>query len=600
MRVAKEKIIKNFIVIFSLLMVIGIFFQVNITQAKAAKFSIAYNSLTLKKGEGKKLKTTKLPSSKAKIKWSTSNKYAATVSKKGKVKAVNYGSATIKAVCNKRVASCVVKVPDTKRAVVLNTGSVALTENSTYQLTATSATPVKYHSGNEEVAVVSSTGLIRAVNPGIVVITAKTATGYANCTVTVNSSDVEKETGSSATDKKAVAIRRLTKNNNIVYDDIVWAKGKTISFKIANLNVSNIRSCTWSTSDKTILTVPVSNSQCVIQSSAETLKAGDVTVTATVTDVNGNTMTYSNYVHVSDPVINTNTLNLLGTSAGSNRQQFVTFTGLTPYSTIKWTNSNTACATYSAYHTKLAVWGINAGSGILTATVDGKTFYVNYNVKMPVFHKITSVLAKGKTAEIKIDGIDGMTPLFSSRNSNIATVTADGVVTGINSGVTYVDVHIGTMNFNYRVEVAAKGMKKIINRADYIVNHWKYSQAKRMKSGYYDCSSLVWKGYKSYKKYQKKLGSKKRALPAGDLFDYLYSKGQIVSLGYTGVDDLKPGDLIFYGDYNSACKYSTPGRTLDIYHVSMYAGAGKVVEKGGQTINYNNLQHIVGIGRVVN
>ena len=46
MKAAKEKIIKNFIMIFSLLMVTGIFFQVNITQAKAAKFSIAYNSLS--------------------------------------------------------------------------------------------------------------------------------------------------------------------------------------------------------------------------------------------------------------------------------------------------------------------------------------------------------------------------------------------------------------------------------------------------------------------------------------------------------------------------------------------------------------------------
>ena len=55
---------------------------------------------------------------------------------------------------------------------------------------------------------------------------------------------------------------------------------------------------------------------------------------------------------------------------------------------------------------------------------------------------------------------------------------------------------------------------------------------------------------------------------------------------------MKPGDLIFYGDYNSAVMYSTPGRTLDIYHVSMYAGNGK-------TINYNNIKHIVGIGRVV-
>ena len=42
------------------------------------------------------------------------------------------------------------------------------------------------------------------------------------------------------------------------------------------------------------------------------------------------------------------------------------------------------------------------------------------------------------------------------------------------------------------------------------------------------------------------------------------------------------------------------GRTLNIYHVAMYAGNARVVEKGGQPINYNNLGHVVGIGRVVN
>ena len=84
-----------------------------------------------------------------------------------------------------------------------------------------------------------------------------------------------------------------------------------------------------------------------------------------------------------------------------------------------------------------------------------------------------------------------------------------------------------------------------------------------------------------------------------EFFDYLKEKNQIVYYGFIDIDDMKPGDLIFYGDYNAAVKYSTPGRTLNIYHVSMYAGAGKVVEKGGQTINYNNISHIVGIGRVV-
>ena len=153
---------------------------------------------------------------------------------------------------------------------------------------------------------------------------------------------------------------------------------------------------------------------------------------------------------------------------------------------------------------------------------------------------------------------------------------------------------------SYRVEVAAKGMKTIINRANFIVNNWKYSQKKRMRKGYYDCSALVWKGYKAYKKYNKKLGSSKRALSAGDLFDYLNKKKKIVYYGYTGMDNMKPGDLIFYGDYANAVKYSTPGRTLNIYHVAMYAGNGEVVEKGGKTLDYNGTYYIVGIGRVVN
>ena len=120
-----------------------------------------------------------------------------------------------------------------------------------------------------------------------------------------------------------------------------------------------------------------------------------------------------------------------------------------------------------------------------------------------------------------------------------------------------------------------------------------------MQYEYYDCSSLVWKGYQVYKNYNKKLGSTSWAYTAGELFDYLKGKNQIVYYGYIGYNYMKPGDLIFYGDYNSAVMYSTPGRTLDIYHVSMYAGNGKVVEKGGKTINYNNTKHIVGIGRVV-
>lgn len=49
---------------------------------------------------------------------------------------------------------------------------------------------------------------------------------------------------------------------------------------------------------------------------------------------------------------------------------------------------------------------------------------------------------------------------------------------------------IGNIHKSYRIEVYAKGMYKIVNRAMYIVNHWKYSQPKRMRKGYYELFSF--------------------------------------------------------------------------------------------------------------
>jgi cell wall-associated NlpC family hydrolase len=600
MKGIKENIIKNCIRGIALVIMIGFFCSIAQTESKAATMHLSKTTLTLTKGATKKLKIKNLPAVKPKVKWSTSNKYAVTVSKKGKVTAVNYGTATIKATCDKKTFTCFVTVPDSSKTVTLNTESVSLTEGATYQLSATSENTVKYHSGNESIATVSETGKVTAVNPGIVTITAKSSGGYAKCVITVNSNDTEITVPSWVTNKKVTAIRRLTKKNNFVYDNITWAKGKDITFKIANLDESTVKKCVWSVADTTIVSAPVVSSTSKIQVAAKTLKQGNTKITAVVTDYNGKTTTYTSPVYISNPSVSENNITLLGTQAGSNRQKFVVVSGLSDYSKIEWSNSSSANATLSEYNTKAAVWGLVSGSGKITASVDGKKLTVNYVVKNPVFEEIVSVLAKGKTTKIDIAGIEGITPQYSIRNSKIAKIDKTGQITGRKAGVTYADVKIAGMTFSYRVEVAAKGMKTIIKRANYIVNNWKYNQKKRMKSGYYDCSSLVWKGYKAYKKYNKKLGSSKYALTAAGLFDYLYGKNQIVYFGYTSLDDLQAGDLIFYGDYDNAVKYSTPGRTLDIYHVSMYAGDGKVVEKGGQTINYNNKQYIVGIGRVVN
>lgn len=597
MEKTKDKILKNLIMVLCIILVTGLCYQPISVNAKS-KISLSYTTLELTKGKSKKLKLKNVPSS-AKITWSTTNKYAVTVSKKGKVKAVKSGDATIKAKYKGKTYACIVTVPDSKRIVKLNTNQVTIKEGETFSLTAKAADTITYISANRNIVTVDDKGLITAVNPGTTTVTAKTGTAFSKCTVTVQTDDEQAVSPDWIYNKDVTGIRRITKRGKVVYDNISWAKNKSISFKIDNLNEDNVKKCVWSSSDETVVSAPQKREESNITTDAKTLKAGTAVITAKVTNKSGKVTKYTTYVYVTAPSFSTKNITIYGYNAGQNRQQTISVSGLSDYSKISVSNSNKKAATFNTYHDKISVSGLSEGSGTLTATVDGNSYKISYVTLNPVISSIPFVISKGKTTKLTVSGIDGIKVSYSSRNKKIATVKSDGTIKGVRSGVTYVDVNFADYTLSVRVEVAAAGMQKIVDRATYIVNHWKYSQTKRMKKGYYDCSSLVWKGYKAYKNYQKKLGSSKWAYSAGELFDYLNKKGKIVYFGYTGIDNMKPGDLIFYGDYANAVKYSTPGRTLDIYHVAIYAGNGQVVEKGGQTMDSNNTKYIVGIGRVV-
>lgn len=593
---------KKLLKCLALIMCIVMSFSVYLPKVNVKAKSTVYLSSTnmeLTKGKKTRLRLKNAPKG-AKITWKTTNKYAVVVSKKGTVRAVNAGNATIYVKCKNKTYSCKINVPDSDRQIELNSQNVTLVENNTFQLVAETNRKVTYISENNNIATVDNNGLITAVNPGTVTITAKTATAFSKCTVQVQSADEQVISPDWIYNKSATGIRRITKRGTVIYDNICWVSNKAISFKIDNINEDNIKKCVWSSSDETVLSKPQKRDGSLITTDANTLKAGTAIVTAKVTNKSGKVSKYTSYVFVTTPASDKSELKLYGNGVGNNRQQYVTFTGLNKFSTISVSNSNEKAASVQTFHDKMAVTGLSEGSGTITVTIDGKAIKIKYVTYNPVIICGAAAIQKKKTTKITVSGAEGITPQYTSRNRKIATVKSDGTVKGVRSGVTYIDVKLGDYTKSFRIEVSATGMQTIIDRANYIVNHWKYSQAKRMKSGYYDCSALVWKGYKAYNNYQKKLGSSKWAYSAGELFDYLYSKNQIVYFGYTGTDGMKPGDLIFYGDYNNAVKYSTPGRTLDIYHVAMYAGNGQVVEKGGQTMNSNNTKYIVGIGRVVN
>lgn len=564
------------------------------------KYSISNTQLELVKGQKYQLEVYNLPQENGTVKWSTSNKFAVKVSDNGLITAKNYGVATITAKCKKKTVTCMVTVRDTSRSVVLTEKQAVINEGQTVQLQVVSPNTVTYISKNEAIAIVDENGLVTGLNPGKTEIIAKSTTGYDTFSIKVKDVVKEKKAIGKIGDPAYKRIRRCTKKGKVYYDKIVRSTGKTIYFKLDGIDESKVKKCKWTTGDKTLLTKP-QKINGKIKAKAQTLNIAGVTkVTATVTMKNGKKKIFNSYVYITSPVVNTNQLVLLGKNAGKNRQQYITLEGLNDYSTIEWIVPENGTIKVSKYEDKLSVKGMSQGNGLIKVKVDGKTFKIKYQVYPFSEGTIKSVFSVGKVKKINISGVENIVPTYSSRNEQIATVSDNGEVTGISSGVTYIDVKLGNMHFSYRVEIAAEGMMKIIKRGKYIINNWTYSQANRLQKGYYDCSALVWKSYKEYNNYHLLIGGEDWAYSAGDLFDYLESKNQIIYYGYLTMDDLKPGDIIFYGDYDMAVQYSTPGRTLDIYHASLYVGNGELVELTGNHIEGNSMKYIVGIGRVVN
>lgn len=113
-----------------------------------------------------------------------------------------------------------------------------------------------------------------------------------------------------------------------------------------------------------------------------------------------------------------------------------------------------------------------------------------------------------------------------------------------------------------------------------------YSQAYRDSGNYYDCSSLAYYAWRSAGVSIMYEGSNTAASEG----KYCYDNNLLVNY-----DEMQPGDLIFYS-------YERNGRFMNISHVAIYAGNGKVVEAANARLGvvYRPVQgrsSIVFIGR---
>ncbi len=214
---------------------------------------------------------------------------------------------------------------------------------------------------------------------------------------------------------------------------------------------------------------------------------------------------------------------------------------------------------------ELSISAYGEGSAKLTVVINGKEFLISFKVIRLEMSKTGLVASRGKKTKLRIRGT-GEKAKWTSSNTRVVKVSGDGTIRCRKTGNAVITAQIGEVKVGCAVSVIPTKLLRVVNMAKKIGANWKYSQAKRMQTGYYDCSSLVWK---CYKKIGKTFGDPHYAPVAANVAKWCAGRKKMITKSYTWNHvqkmKLRPGDLIFKTGQKN-------GRYKGIYHVEMFVG----------------------------
>ena len=391
--------------------------------------SVEPNMVTIATGKTVTLKPVINPStaSNKKVSWKSSDPSVATVSGEGVVTAVARGDAEIEVKTDDggRTAKCKVTVESPVSGISLNKTELTLYIDDEETLTATvlpadaSNPNVNWSSSNEQVATVDSEGKVRAKNAGSAQICATSEDNgkHAYCSVTVRNR-VESVTVTPDTGSLFVG-GELQLSAAILPEDV------------SDLGVD------WSVEPAGVVTVSENGLVKAVGKGEATVKA-----TARTTNVCGTVR-----IVVRQPV----------TAISVTPDKFVMFIGDAPKTlTVELTPSDASDLTYTVRNTKPEVATIEdnkvtaAGVGttmiIFTPTLRSSTMVMKtVNVEVRAHVKTISIdagssakVTAGKT--LQLNAVTGPSDAYkpgvkwSSSNSSVASVSADGLVSGLKVG----------------------------------------------------------------------------------------------------------------------------------------------------------------------
>ena len=401
--------------------------------------SLNKSEMTLTEGESETLAATVTPENaeNKSIIWSSNNEAVATVDANGTVIAKRAGTAVITATStNGKSAGCTVTVEKKQIPVTevrLSESTVGIVEGSTYKLTATvlpenttDSKNVSWSSNNEAVATVDANGNVTAKRAGTAVITATSTNGKtAGCTVTVS--------------KKEIPITEVRLNKST--ETLTEGETTTLTATVLPENTTYGKSVKWSSSNVAVATVD-------LMGKVTAKRAGTAIITAI--SENGKTASCTITVNKKDTNITITEVRLNKSTETLKEGDTTTLTATvlpentTDSKSVSWRSSNSEVATVDANGTVTAK---RAGTAVITATsTNGKTAGCTVTVskkEIPIIEisldKSSATLTEGETTTLTATVLpenttDSKSVSWSSSNSEVATVDANGTVTAKRAG----------------------------------------------------------------------------------------------------------------------------------------------------------------------
>ncbi len=365
------------------------------------------------------------------VTWTSSDSNIASVDQNGNVTALALGTATITASCGEVSATCAITVvPTPVTAISLTNTTLTMKVNKTAELLAIvrpdNATDksVTWSSDNEAIVTVDQNGIVTSWAVGTAIITVTSVSNpevTAQCFVTVET-DI-------------IPVREIT----VVPSSLDLIEGDTYKLQATvGPEDATDKSVTWRSSDRAIATVAEDGTVTAIA-------AGNAIIYAS----SSNGLTAECLVTVSPLVIPVASITL------SNSELLMTEGETTDLiaiirpenatdKSVIWTSSDESIVTVDQNGN---VNAIKAGNAIVTATATNGSQAICYVTVVPLVIAVESISVYPATLDIEIgesatltasitpENATDKTITWRSSDKSIATVSSDGIVTGIAEGI---------------------------------------------------------------------------------------------------------------------------------------------------------------------